>query len=93
MSFLLLRLHVRVQHPDRYHGKRNDQDAMPALHAGFALGQDTFDLPICETDIVDSVLKNANKVTLYCQGGFECENRLENGHVCAGCSAGRTGTL
>jgi hypothetical protein len=27
-----------VQHPDRYHGKHNDEDAMPALHAGFALG-------------------------------------------------------
>jgi hypothetical protein len=44
MPFLLLRLQVRVQHPDRYHGKHNDEDAMPALHAGFALGQDTFDL-------------------------------------------------
>jgi hypothetical protein len=46
MPFLLLRLQVRVQHPDRYHRKQDDEDAMPALHAGFALDQDTFDLPI-----------------------------------------------
>jgi hypothetical protein len=46
MPFLLLRLQVRVRHPDRYHGKQNDEDAMPALNAGFALGQDTVDLPI-----------------------------------------------
>jgi hypothetical protein len=46
MPFLLLRLQARVQHPERYHGKQDDEDAMPALQAGFALGQDTFDLPI-----------------------------------------------
>ena len=46
MPFLLLRLQVRVQHPDRYHGKHDDEDAMPAVHAGFAVVQDTFDLQI-----------------------------------------------
>jgi hypothetical protein len=35
-----------VQHPDRYPGKHDDEDAMPVLHTGFALGQDSFDLPI-----------------------------------------------
>jgi hypothetical protein len=35
-----------VQHPDRYRGKHDDEDAMLALHTGFALGQDTSDLPI-----------------------------------------------
>jgi integrase len=32
MPFLLLRLQVRVQHPDRYLGKHDDEDAMPAPH-------------------------------------------------------------
>lgn len=71
MPFLLLRMQVRVQHPDRYHGKHDDEDAMPALHPGFALGQDTFDLSIWEIVLVDSVPKNADKVTLYCHGGIE----------------------
>jgi hypothetical protein len=46
MPFLLIRLQVRVQHPDRYYEKQDDEDAMPALHAAFTLGQDTFDLAI-----------------------------------------------
>jgi len=65
MPFLLLRLQVRVQHPDRYRGKHDDEDAMPAMHTGFALGQDSFDSPIWKTVLVDSVLKNADKVTLF----------------------------
>jgi hypothetical protein len=43
MPFLLLRVQVRVQHPVRYRGKHDDENAMPALHTGFAFGQDTFD--------------------------------------------------
>ena len=56
-----------MQHPDRWRGKHNDTDAIPALHTGFSLGQDVFDLPIRETVLVDSVPKNTKKVTLYCQ--------------------------
>jgi len=48
---------------------------MRAPHSGFAFSQDTFDLPIWKTVLVNSVSKNADKVTLYCQGGIECENR------------------